>query len=80
MNRGDTMYKHKGYWWTGNMIKMIELDGKIYALDGWNGEKYFHCWECKDEFDAVDDREYVVRPIYKEIAKDRFEIIDYVLE
>lgn len=47
-----------GTWWSDNNIELVKINGKIHALDGWNGEKYLHCWECIDRFTIVDDKEY----------------------
>ena len=63
-----------GTWWSDSNIELVKINGKIYALDGWNGEKYLHCWECIDRFTAADDNaEYEIRPIYD--SSD--EIIDF---
>lgn len=66
------------YWWNDNSIKLVKINGKIYALYGWNGEKYLHCWECTDKFTVVNESiEYEIAPIYKENEDGEFEIVDY---
>ena len=51
--------------WLDTNIDVVAIDGALYALDGWNGEKYGHCWKCIDRFTAdVDGREYVIVPVY----------------
>ena len=58
--------KHVGFW-TGDPIKMMEIDGDIYALSGWNGEKFLDCWKCLDEW-TVDPNEsgrFVATPVYR---------------
>lgn len=51
--------------WMDTDIPIVEIDDDLYALNGWNGEKYLHCWKCIDRFTAdPDDREYEVRPVY----------------
>ena len=51
--------------WAGSDIDVVEIDGSFYALDGWNGEKYLHCWKCIDRFTAAPDgEEYEIRPVY----------------
>ena len=63
-----------GTWWSDSNIELVKINGKIYALDGWNGEKYLHCWECIDRFTVADDNaEYEISPIYD--SSD--EIIDF---
>ena len=68
-----------GTWWSDNNIELVKINGKIYALDGWNGEKYLHCWECIDRFTAANDNiEYEIRPIYNsDETIDEVEIIDF---
>lgn len=52
-------------WWSDNSIELAEIDEKIYALYGWNGEKYLCCWKCIDRYEAIDDGiEYEIEPIY----------------
>lgn len=68
-----------GIWWNNNDIELVKIDGKIYALDGWNGEKFTHCWECIDELTAADpNAEYNIAPVYQE-DDEEYEIIGYVL-
>ena len=55
-----------GTWWNDSSIELVEIDGKIYALDGWNGEQYSHCWQCSDRFTNIGDEEYEIKPIYDE--------------
>lgn len=58
--------KHVGYWWTGDNIEMVEVNGQAYALYGWNGEEYDDCWKCSGEhlLDASYER-YTLRPVYR---------------
>jgi hypothetical protein len=64
--------KQVGYWFAGDSIKVIQLDGLYLALDGWNGEKYTECWRCAYPGKGIytftekvqsDDRTYEVVPI-----------------
>ena len=65
-----------GTWWSDSNIELVKINGKIYALDGWNGEKYLHCWECIDRFTAADSNtEYEIRPIYNSDGSFDFEVI-----
>ena len=66
------------YWWTGDNIEIVEIEGKLYALYGWNGETYNHCWECADRYTVIDEKtEYTIRPIYEENADGDFDIVGY---
>ena len=52
------------YWQRTNIIVEC-IDGALYALNGWNGEKWMHCWKCIDNTTAKDeDCAYEVRPVY----------------
>lgn len=54
-----------GTWWNDSSIQIVEIDGDLYALNGWNGEKYTDCFRVIDRFTAADDdRKYEIRPIY----------------
>lgn len=74
-------FKHAGTWWTDKSIELVEIEGTVYALNGWNGEKYLNCWECigEDNMEASKE-EYVITPILKEIEEDEFEIVRYEIE
>ena len=52
--------------WQDTDINIAFIDMALYALYGWNGEKYLHCWKCKDRFtaDPDDDGEYEIAPVY----------------
>lgn len=58
-------FKNVGHWWADKSIGLIEINGKVYALSGWNGEKYLECWECTGE-DLMDagEEEYILVPNY----------------
>lgn len=71
------MYKEVGKWWNDNNVDLIEIDGTVYALSGWNGETYNNCWICKNEYEASKE-EYVIKPVYEKINGE-FEIVDYIV-
>ena len=74
------MFKIVGEWWNDKNIELVNIDGVVYALNNWNGETYNNCWICTGDnlMDASDD-EYIIKPIYKEVDEDEFEIIDYIV-
>lgn len=56
--------KQVGNWWSDSSIELVEVDGVVYALNGWDGEKYAHCWICTgDGYTDASDEEYVLRPV-----------------
>lgn len=60
--------KHVGYWERGKwepIIEMVEVDGGVYALYGWNGEEYTDCWKCVDEWtvDPEEPGKFYAKPI-----------------
>lgn len=51
--------------WQNTDIDVAWIDGTLYALNGWNGEKYLHCWKCVDRFTAdPGGAEYEIAPVY----------------
>ena len=69
-----------GYWWNNRDIEIWKIGNKNIALNGWNGEIYYDCFEVSDDLlDVVSDEKIEVRPIYKDIDSigDDFEIVDY---
>ena len=71
-------FKEVGHWWNDQEIELVEIDGSVYALNGWNGEMYTNCWKCTGEnnMDASQE-EYEITPQCIEIEEDVFEIVDY---
>lgn len=35
-------------YWLDKEIIVVEIDGRFFALNGWDGEYYTRCWECCD--------------------------------
>ena len=35
-------------WWNDSSIEVVEIEGRMIALDGWNGEKWLDCWEVEE--------------------------------
>lgn len=68
-------------WFANKEIEIVEINGKWYALNGWNGEVYTDCWETEEPTPGtacnVIDNNIEIRPIYKEIEEDNFEITGY---
>lgn len=64
--------------WNNKEIEVVKIDGRWFALYGWNGEMYSHCWEVDENtFALKNEQEYEIIPVYKENADGDFEIIDY---
>ena len=67
-------FKHAGYWWNDKSIELVEIDGEVYALNGWNGEAYLSAWKCTGEhFMDASEEEYRITPIYN----DELELVGY---
>jgi hypothetical protein len=69
--------EYLGRFWNDKNIEIYEIEGRKIALAGWNGETYEDCFEVKENM--IDTVRGIIRvkPIYKEIAEDEFEIVDY---
>ena len=65
--------KYIDKWWSDQNIDLVEVNDTIYALNGWNGEKYTDCWKCIDKFTAADDKTYTLTPVYR-FERDNIDI------
>lgn len=66
--------RYVGTWWNDSSVGLWRIEGEIYALDGWNGEEYTHCWKVSgDSLTEASEEEYTVRPVYNDDDK----IVDY---
>ena len=70
-------FKEAGTWWNDSSIHLIEKEGNIYALSGWNGESYYNSWKVTEDGLTASEEEYIITPIYKQLSEDDFEVIDY---
>ena len=50
--------------WMDSDIDIIKIGKRYFALNGWNGSDYGHCWECKNAKQVMDDSEYTLTPVY----------------
>lgn len=70
--------KEVGKWWSNDNIKLVEIDEKIYALYGWNGEQYCDCWQAVGEYNTESSKDnYILTPIYQKKEGDDYLIIGY---
>ncbi len=70
-------FKEVGRWWNDSSIELIEKDGNVYALAGWNGEKYYNCWMVIEDGLTASEEEYIITPVYNQVNDNEFEIVDY---
>lgn len=71
--------------WNNSNIEVVEIDGRWFALDGWNGECYLNCWETDENtFNIEDGKHYQLMPVYDGIGEpdedgnyDQYEIVNY---
>lgn len=71
-----------GKLWNDASIEIVSIDGLFYALYGWNGEYYTNCWKVDSTdglMESADKNIYCIKPIYREVIQDDFEIIGYKL-
>lgn len=81
--------KNIGYLWNDKNIEIVEVDGEMYALYGWNGEAYYNCWKVLDAqgLDRVEeDTEYILKPVIQGVGTpdeegnyDSYETINYIV-
>ena len=68
-------------------IEVVEIDGRWFALVGWNGESYIHCSETNKDAELLDsDKEYEIKPIYQGVGEPdedeeyfMYEVVGYEL-
>ena len=66
--------------WSDKSIEVVEIDGRWFAVYGWNGEMYYDCWETDENtFSLEDSKTYTIKPICTEVYEDEFEIVGYML-
>lgn len=64
--REVTTVEMVGKWWSDSSIDLVKVDGAVYALYGWNGEKFTDCWECSgDGFRGASGESYTLAPVYR---------------
>lgn len=63
-------------------IDIVKINGTRYALDGWNGEKYYKAYVVDETGYAIDPQSkgLIMTPVYKQLGEDEFEIVDYEIE
>ena len=72
--------KEAGKWWNDVGISLVEIEGIVYALHGFNGEAYYNCWRISGEHLTEASKEkYTLKPVYRELEDEEFEIIDYTV-
>lgn len=79
----NTFYKGEavGTWMDYGENEIIKLeDDRMFALNGWNGEKWFDCWQVDDRFTAMNDEKINITPVYQLNDNDEDEIFAYIVE
>ena len=72
--------KKLGNWWNDKSLEIYEIDGRKIVLNKWNGEMYWDCFEVSENLlEIISEERFEVKPVYKQISDDEFEIIDYIL-
>lgn len=69
-------YSSAGYCPTNKYVPLIKKDGGIYALYGWDGERYTECWRHYGDYGIETKDSFTITPIYAQSGGIR-EIIDY---
>lgn len=77
--------ENRGQLWNNCDYQTLKLGGHWYVLNehGWNGEKYYDCWEVEDSdgLEAVDlNVRYAITPVDEELEEYEFECIGYIID
>lgn len=52
-------------------LNIVNIAGRLFVLDGWNGEKYTDCRECADRWNLdPSGTVYEIAPVYDWAAYD----------
>ena len=64
-NKPDTKkFQEVGWWYKDNTIKLVKIDGIVYALNGFDGNVYADCWVCEgDFFNLIGEKNITIKPI-----------------
>lgn len=74
-------FEYMGMWWNSRDIEMYRIGKKVFALHGWNGEKYTECWECSGIGNTDASKEvYEITPIYEEVEEDNYDLIGFEVQ
>lgn len=59
--------------------EIIRIDGRniVINFNNWNGEKYFNCFEVAENLIDIIKRNIEVKPIYKQVSDEDFELVGY---
>lgn len=74
------MFRQVGNLWNTRDIEIISDDERYFALDGWNGSRYWECWEVADKngFDSINPKElYNFGIVNVEIGEDEYDVVGY---
>lgn len=64
--------------WNNKEIEVVEINGRWFALCGWNGETYLDCWETDENtFNVEDGKVYEIKPMYNQIEDDDYEVVNF---
>lgn len=75
-----TNFKNVGNWWADKGIELVEIEGTVYGLNGWNGEKYTESFKVTDaDHTEASEEEYSIVPQYEEIDSE-YQIVGYEVE
>lgn len=71
-----TNFKNVGTWWNDKEIDLVEIEGTVYALNGWNGETHLSCWICTGNYNMdASEEEYEISPVHSD--DEDMDIIGY---
>ena len=74
-------FEYVGTWWANGNTQLVKINNRVYALSGWNGEKYLDCWKCLGSQLMDESKEvYVIEPIYGQVGDEEdeeLEIVEY---
>lgn len=81
--------------WKNTSVPLVEINGTVYVLNGWDGKVFTHCWIYNEEATIEEAKKlYIVKPVYRyqsegidiaNLSRDyskkgkAFDVIDYIV-
>lgn len=69
--------KYVGKYSMDKTIDVYEIEGKLIALNKWNGENYYKCFELDKNLTDIIDCNITAIPVYKKLDNGSYKIINY---
>ena len=70
--------------WNNQNVEVVKVGTRYFALDGWNGERYYNCWEVDEKTFKISNAVFILEPVYEGVGEPdqdgdyvEYKIVDY---